>query len=139
MSGDCDGLIAFFRARLDEDEAAAKAAWPGPWDLETEVGGFGPVACVLMPIPQHKSARTGLTSYTPLGTQDADTAAHIARHDPARALREVEAGRMIIAQYERALAKAPGNIPLLNTLIRIVRAKVAVYSGHPDYRQEWKP
>lgn len=64
----------------------AEASWPGPWDLETEVGGFGPVACVLMPLPGHKGARTGLTSYIPLGTQDAETAAHIASWHPLVAL-----------------------------------------------------
>ena len=127
-----DDLIAFLTARLDEDEAAAKASWPGPWDYETEVGGFGPVGCVLMPIPQHKGARTGLTSFTPLGTQDADTAAHIARHDPARVLREVAAKRAIIAQWEHSPVGSP---VLTNALYQLA----AVWSDHPDYRQEWAP
>lgn len=94
-----DDLIAFIRARLDEDEAAAKSARPGPWDYETEVGGFGPVGCVMMPLGNHKGTRTGLTAFTPLGTQDAATAAHIARHDPARVLREVAAKRAILALH----------------------------------------
>ncbi len=130
-----DDLTAFITARLDEDEAIAKAAWPGPWDLETEIGGFGPVSCVLMPIPQHKGARTGLTSFTPLGTQDADTAAHIARYDPARVLREVTAKRAI-AETGASLASSH------DKYIRIVGESIltelaAVWSDHPDYKQEW--
>ena len=56
-----------------------------------------------------------------------------------RPLREVEAKRTILAEYERALEKAPGNLPLINTLIRLMRVLAAVYSDHRDYRQEWKP
>lgn len=144
-------LIAFLRARLDEDEAAAKAAHLGPWDLETEVGGFGPVAYVLMPLPPHKGARTGLTRYIPLGTQDADTAAHIARHDPARVLREVEAHRAILARHAATRGSFQLICPVCWTIGRIdgadlegdpwpcvtVRHLAAVYSDHPDYDPEW--
>ena len=56
-----------------------------------------------------------------------------------RKRREIAADRALIAEYERALAKAPGNTPLINTLIRLMRARAAVWSDHPDYRQEWKP
>ena len=88
------------RAGLDEDEAVAKAAWPGPWTYETEVGGFGPVGWVRVPLPPHKGAYTGLTRFTPLGTQDAETCAHIARNDPASRLRDIAAKRHILALYE---------------------------------------
>lgn len=54
-----------------------------------------------------------------------------------RPLREVEAKRKLLAEYSRALEKAPGNLPLINALIRLVQAQGAVYSDHPDYRKEW--
>ena len=58
---------------------------------------------------------------------------------PARVGREVEADRALIAEYGRVLAKAPGNTPLINTLIRLMQARAFVHSDHPDYRQEWTP
>lgn len=70
----------------------AEKAHPGPWDFETEVGGFGPVGCVMVPFsPHYPGARSGLTSYTPLGTQNASTAEYIASMQPsvAMALAEV--------------------------------------------------
>ena len=52
-------------------------------------------------------------------------------------LREVDAGRAILAEYDRALVKARANVPLINALKRLMQARAAVYSDHPDYRQEW--
>jgi hypothetical protein len=150
-----DVLVAFLNARLDEDEAAAAASWPGPWDLETEVGGFGPVACVLMPLPGHKGARTGLTSYTPLGHQDADTAAHIARHDPARVLRQVTAMREWITFALVNAASVDGEWGCCHKAGEIAAGLcgyrgdaaardglgplAAIWNDHPDWRQEWAP
>ena len=56
-----------------------------------------------------------------------------------RMLAEVEAKRAILAEHTRALEKAPANTPLHSALLRILKAQAAVWSGHPDYRQEWKP
>ena len=53
-------------------------------------------------------------------------AEHVGRHDPARALREVEAKRKILAltfQYD--------------LMIDLLIALAVVYSDHPDYRSEW--
>ncbi|MEV7013318.1 DUF6221 family protein [Streptosporangium sp. NPDC051022] len=104
---------------------------------------------------------------------------HIARHDPARVLREVGVKQKLLDQYERLLraeeahaaAKAEldadvehenrtgvwagEGLPsvrlqalrreddyltaMLSVLEGLVKAEAAVYSDHPDYRQEWKP
>ena len=110
---DDDDLAAFLRARLDEDEAAARAAADGPW---TSSGPYvdAPGAGIIM------QARH---------TEDA---AHAARHDPARVLREVEAKRAILAQWQ---AQPPDSPVLTNALYQLA----AVYSDHPGYRPEWKP
>src|SRR6266702_4239538 len=82
MSGD---LAAFWAARLDEDEAAANAARAGPWRYD----GSAVIAA------------TGL-NVTPAGAHHSiheDDAAHIARHDPARVLREVAADRRIMDRH----------------------------------------
>jgi hypothetical protein len=136
------GLVEFLRARLDEDEAAAKAAHPGPWTYETEVGGFGPVGWVRVPLPMHKGAYTGLTRFTPLGTQDAETCAHIARHDPARVLREVDAKRALLAGHEGVHRCDWGEHrgpDMLGGWCKTVCTLAAVYSDHPDYQESWKP
>lgn len=85
-------IVAFLRARLAEDEAAAKAAHPGPWSADaTQVtapsaDGFH--------IPDSIADGTLYGDmHEPMNEADA---AHIARHDPARVLTEVEAKRQIL-------------------------------------------
>lgn len=143
-----DDLISFAKARLDEDEAAAREAHPGPWTLDEWTGGFGRMASVMMPFGHGApDAKTGLTALAKLGTQDYETSRHIARHDPARVLREVEAGRRILARYQDCLARMEDpdypqaaardqareyeDFVLPNLLVQ--------WADHPDYRQEWAP
>jgi hypothetical protein len=92
----------------------------------------------------------------------AAVAKHIARHDPARAFREIRAQRALVRKYRSAVRrqraewkdfsdwaagkrprerKAPlgadrALIPGLELAIRIV---AATYSRHPDYQKEWRP
>src|SRR5260221_6519627 len=75
-------LTEFLEARLGEDEAAAKAATPGPWQPGT----------LTAYADEAEARRAGLDV-----SQFAADSCHIARHDPARVLREVEAGRKILA------------------------------------------
>jgi Family of unknown function (DUF6221) len=121
--------VAFAEARLAEDKAAAKAAAASPW----------------------KSTAPSLWIESGQGiivqTRHFEDAAHIARHDPARALREVEAGRRILARYKDCLARMEDpdypqgvardqareyeDFVLPNLLCR--------WADHPDYDQDWKP
>jgi hypothetical protein len=129
-------LTEFLAARLDEDEAVARAATEGPWYLDAPdhayVGNradgrnYGLWAIVhngLWAIV-HMSA-----DVLPDLTDDAQRrtladAEHMARHDPARVLREVEAKRAIVSEG------APEYL-----LVHLA----AVYADHPDYRDEWRP
>lgn len=79
-------LVAFIAARLAEDEATAVAASAGPW-----VDALGDVRepNVAEGQPGNWVANAGVTDR-----------AHIARHDPARVLREVAAKRRILDLYE---------------------------------------
>ena len=98
-------LAAFLKARLNEDEAAAKAAAipDGPeWSLPGPVPGE-------------------------------EQNAHIARHDPARMLREVEAKRAILA----LLASAPVEDVNVGIELEIQRHMAAVWSDHPDFDPAW--
>ncbi|AMM12338.1 DUF6221 family protein [Streptomyces albidoflavus] len=116
-------LIAFLRARLDEDEAVARAATAGPW-VESGVGDHG----------------WGVSFSAPGSGVEADDssqgradAAHIARHDPARVLAEVEAKRQIVERYawlcEHGDTGGAWVLPLL----------ALPYADHPDYRDAWRP
>ena len=88
-------LVAFLKARLAKDAAAAKAM-PGVIEWLTDDG------------------------------------ATVVRHDPARVLREVEAKRKILADYDNGYDE--GLTPGLDVAVYYL---VAVYSDHPDFRQEW--
>jgi hypothetical protein len=149
-----DELVAFVDARLDEDEAAARAATPGPWRAITsteleELRNREPVdekdedpRPWTRPVMSEDESRS-----------DGDRV-HIARHDPVRALREVEAKRAIITavwQYEaqidgewgcchNATEIAAGYCPEHRPdEIGVLRHLAAVYRDHPDYRPGWKP
>ena len=138
-----DDLITFLRARLDEDAAAAHdsgsalVAWltyrddagqmlyttvasggEGDWDVWVANG---------QELPAPASARVV--------------------YDPARVLREVEARRAILARYEDCLTRMED--PDYSAVTARDQAReyedfvlpnlAAVYSSHPDYRQEWVP
>lgn len=74
---------------------------------------------------------------------DSAAAGHIIRHDPARVLREVEAKRLILAEYESVAEDADlsddGDRVLLSSLRGALKALALPYADHADYREEWKP
>lgn len=125
-----DDLAAFMARMLDEDEAAAKAAWGVEWDWRYVAQPFGERPSIAHTV-------------------------HIARHDPARALREVEAKRAILAGHRPQLPRFGNDVPRCSTCLTeregryqedwsadpwpclTVRATVAAWSDHPDYRPGW--
>lgn len=119
-------LIAFITARLDEDEAAARAALSGSadggvWEIAYPYGGNAAMI-----------RGQGIAMM-----QEKPQAGHIARHDPARALREVALGRVILAQHGRSPHWRPGD-ELLDCQYQkwpcpTLRALAAIWSDHPDY------
>lgn len=122
-------LVQFIRARLDEDEATAKAC--------PEVGWFA------AEWDQGAVYLTGTGAAALLRGRSFPVARHAARHDPARVLDDVAAKRRIIDQiaisqtsgvYDGtpfAMDPAPAEL--------IMRELAAPWVGHPDYRPEWRP
>lgn len=114
-----EDLVTWLRAQLDEDERLAQAADP------KQVR-----AIVAANMGSFYSVR------------------HIALHDPARVLREVEAKRAVLDLYEAMLAgfeaAAEGTILAGAAKVRLGAYELAVqhlasaYSDHPGYREEWK-
>jgi hypothetical protein len=70
-------------------------------------------------------------------------AAHVAMHDPARVLREVEAKRAIMEQHPEGEDGWCGDQMALTGCkwerwpCPTLRHLAAAYSDHPDYREEW--
>jgi hypothetical protein len=126
---DGNGLVAFLKARLDEDEQAARAAVGFDYGVREWADDGDPVNV------------------------------HIARHDPARVLREVEAKRRMLEAhsrphhcahltgrgassvvdgkpwvfYEEAHTQDTGDI------CDVLRLLALPYADHKDYREEWRP
>jgi len=126
-------IVEFLRARLDEDEAAAKAASPGPW----HVGEDGDE---VMAVDEVKvTAGFALSNRQLLATT-----VHIARHDPARVLREVESKRAIVDAAVIAWNEScnptdefwSGVEPMMRGVLRRL---ASVYADHPDYDPAWRP
>jgi hypothetical protein len=124
-----DDLVQWLRAQLDEDERIARAAIgvyesSGRWWEDARFGSDGTVG---------DERGTVVVYRTGVGRQQAT---HIARHDPARVLREVEAKRILIAEHDREWCPHcmddPNGCPTR-------RAWVLPYADRPGYREEWKP
>jgi len=116
-----DDLTAFLTARLDEDEAAAGriAAMIERQNMGGAWGSSGP--------PVTGNTVTINTAWL-----------------PDRVLREVAAKRAIVAEYDRLNAayeafRHGANQAAMLAAQTAVEHLAAVYSGHPDYRQEWAP
>ena len=134
-----DDLVAFLRARLDEDEAAAKAA------AKTTAAQWRPDGhWVLYEHPDDSTQAVALNE-----DFDREPIAHIARHDPARVLAEVAAKRAILARHHPQDHALHGRLCAWcsSTSVSLyqkwpcpdARDLAAVYASHPDYRPEWKP
>lgn len=131
-------LVAFLRARLDEDQQAAQEAAEQVGDGQWE----------------QRNVRIVTTA-----DRDRDVAEdviyecieHIARHDPARVLAEVNAKRRIIDlhepdEFERDRCKScrrdesgwEGSVPA-EWPCATLRLLALPYADHADYREEWRP
>lgn len=146
-----DDLVQWLSAQIDEDERIARAAgglaWSRsehPWDTAVA-------------IRDSKGERVVCDEGWPSEGQEV----HIAEHDPARVLREVEAKRQLLEPHEPTMNPSvdsdldnlndqstwlpvcsacqstiahPGDWPCLP-----IRLLLAPYSDRPGYREEWRP
>ncbi|WP_275558459.1 DUF6221 family protein [Streptomyces sp. 5-6(2022)] len=137
-----DGLVEFLRARLDEDEQIARRACEyaeAEWRLDEE---FGETVLWWPPEPHiaEKEREKGLPVVSDQWrgqTIDSRIAPHVARHDPARVLREIDAKRETVHWHlhEECCSVCLDDVegcPLF-------RALATPYADHPDYREGWRP
>ncbi|MCX5401488.1 DUF6221 family protein [Streptomyces sp. NBC_00102] len=141
-----DALVAFLLARLAEREAAALAASGGRTAPSWQALGTGVYAVTdafaddVPPL-----ATTG----PEIGGSDEDAARaeHIALHDPAHTLREIEAVRELLRRYEEpeasfALPDSANRYSAAaeRSAVLLAASHLALpYSGHPDYLVTWRP
>jgi hypothetical protein len=164
-----DDLVAFLRARLTDDERAAKAAPDGPWGVAearqegpwTVLGAFTPherfnTASDTREITVRREQIAG-ADLGAGGVRTRAAAEHIARHDPARVLADVEAKRELVKLHGRAVLRAGGGAQYFDTETvcrscepnyqfrelswpcTTLRLLALPYADHPDYRDEWRP
>jgi hypothetical protein len=155
-------LVAFLRRMYDEDEQIARRACEyaeANWHLDEE---FGKTVLWWPPEPRvaEKEREHGLPVVSDqwrgktIESGGTRIAPHIARHDPARVLAEIEAKRRIMAEafhhaavidsewgcchdaeeIEQGLCpeQHPDELPLLRLL-------ALPYASYPGYRPEWAP
>ena len=113
-----DDLVQFLRARLDEDAAAAsQCAGDGQWTPEA-IAFYGP-------------------DLSP------EVRGHMARHDPARVLAEVDAKRKLLTEYEEVQHDEDASYEWAGGWTNGLRHAAALlalpYATPPDYRDTWRP
>ncbi len=124
-------ISEFLLARIAEDEAAARALvipahdgyQPHPELSSWQYAPGGEVEYVQTPEmlshPYSDALYVTLDSEGLSPSVGEAAGRHIARHDPARVLRECEAKRRIVEGH------------------KTLRALASVYSDHPDYDEAW--
>lgn len=121
-------ITAFITARLDEDERIARESetqcWRSGFD-DKETLSYALVDSEGEPVVYDE------------GRPAEGETRHMARHDPARVLREVEAKRAIV-DWCRRMDPYPGMGGLMAAEARrIVRWLAATWADHPDYDPAW--
>lgn len=134
MSAD---LVAFLRARLNEDEQAARAA------LDVNVlaaMGRGKPAPRWVPSPEGDAGIWDTEGIPRVKFAWARERDHIVRHDPARVLAETAAKREVVRLAERAYDYHETFMNGFAAVVVVVlRLLAAPHADHPDYRPEWAP
>jgi hypothetical protein len=116
-------LAAWLLDRIAADEAAARAATPGPWAVQNGAPSL---------VYGHPARGVFVCCTGVNGPEARSDAAHIARWDPARVLAECDAKRRIVALMEEG--EWEGGWTLAES---VLRALASPYRSHPDWRDEW--
>lgn len=138
-----EDLIAWLRACLDDDEKAAKAATPGPWRHSPDKHWHRPGTPEFEESVFAGPAGDAATSVAGTGPSDdpqsmAD-AAHIARHDPAAVLADVEAKRAVLDATVGEIDRYGTMPPEAHIMAdEVVKALASAYRHRPGWRTEWE-
>jgi len=137
-----DDLAAFFNARLDEAEATAHAAGGKAW---TQRHGVGSTPALSQGVVNGRG-RAGSSDHFVIpppvdgrGSFEVD-ATHVARHDPAAVLADVDSKRRILAEHQAGPGGCitctdrdyPEDYPCATAKLLVLP-----FASHPDYREGW--
>jgi hypothetical protein len=132
---DVEDLVQWLRQQLDEDERVARGAavdQSPPWMAMGDDG--------------ESFISTGNGGIIRDGDYGGRliVSEHIALHDPARVLREVEATRFVIEtlrgyEPDDEWASEPDMGQRRNNAAGAMRRLATVYSDRPGFRDEWRP
>lgn len=64
---------------------------------------------------------------------------HIARHDPARVLRDVEVKRKLLDVLVDVLEREPADVGQVSVAEYTIALLGAFWATHPDYLDQWRP
>lgn len=145
-------LVRFLMACLDEDERMARACSGAPWEIE-----IPPMVHVSVKARRDNKWKWGRLGYVASVERDEDRA-HIAQHDPARALREINGKRQLVNAHARGHEcielSGSGEHSVVDgkpwehweprhTLdygpCFVLRCLALPYADRPDFRPEWRP
>lgn len=144
-----EDLVRWLGAQLDTDAEKARAAceYASPeWHLDED----GETVLWWPPEPHiaEKEREKGLPVVSDrwrgetVGTR---IAPHIAAHDPARVLREIDARRKLVERYERALENRrahPDDLASAGALLALhgaVKLLALPYADRDGYQESWRP
>jgi hypothetical protein len=155
-----DDLVQWLRAQLDEDERIARAAMDsvgpvlgaGQWRYAESLADEGGQYWSITTVPPSDTAPivelvgSGMSGG---GVHDEAVARHIARHDPARVLREIDAKQQLVERYEFACNEAArldideeereSRVRVAAAFESCVLCLAAVYADRPGYLESWRP
>lgn len=147
-----DSIANWLRAQLDAEAEAAQRAFSGQADPENGWGAYRPEW------QQH----TTITPHVGI-IHEAVQADHVVRWNPARALREIDAKRQVIAKYIKAVErmaelaslcerlKADGKDTFMpemdrataihrrDVLYEVLQLHALPYADRPGYKESWRP
>ncbi|GAA4687922.1 DUF6221 family protein [Streptomyces youssoufiensis] len=137
-----DDLVRWLGEQLDEDEAAARAAGGTAWHWEHSVGDMcDDRTCPYGELTTDEAVIMQVHGFD-VRQDDRQVADHVARHDPARVLREIDAKRRILAEHalngwvcttcDNGEVEQVFPCPTLRLL-------ALPYADRPGYREEWRP
>jgi hypothetical protein len=126
-------LARWLRAQLDTDAEEARRAGGVEW----------------MPLTVPRFSSPGDRGEVEIGDEivavpTPNVALHIARHDPARVLSDVEADLALVKEFQEsddALGSSPDQRDLgrVEGLRLALQMRAARYADRPGYREEWRP
>jgi len=132
-------ITDFLSARIDEDEAAARAATPGTWSWEPPSGRDWPHGDESLVSDVADAVLYGW-GYDASGIHGADEdRAHIVRWQPKRALAECEAKRRTLQRHGGCAGEFDCGACFYDdeAHCRALRELALPYADHPAYDPAW--